>query len=91
MAETLNQRLAREGLTTRAGQGPGRRDIMRGDEVVMPNATAGEVWDWLRKRARERAAIRALARAGIDPSPLAVRVFAGPDLPRRPRPTPRGW
>lgn len=38
------------GLTTRPA-GHGRKDIMRGEVVVLEAATAGEVWEWLRERA----------------------------------------
>lgn len=46
--ENLNMKLARLGLHKRKANAFGQFDIMRGDEVWLAAATAGEVWRWLR-------------------------------------------
>ena len=49
---TLNEAIKARGLTTRpSANGPGRfgrRDLMRGDQVVLADGTPIEMWEWLR-------------------------------------------
>lgn len=45
---TLNDVLKRLGYTTRPAR-LGRKDILKGDQVVLENATAQEVWEWLKR------------------------------------------
>lgn len=50
---TLNQVLTRLGYTTRPA-GLHRKDILKGDQVVLANATAQEVWDWLNANGEDK-------------------------------------
>lgn len=45
--ESLNMALVRLGLHKRKANAFGQFDIMRGEEVWLAAATAGEVWRWL--------------------------------------------
>lgn len=55
---SLNERLASLGLTKRKANPFGQYDIMRGDEVVLAAATAGDVWRWLKQGGSDHLPIR---------------------------------
>lgn len=48
---SLNAELRARGLTTRPSI-PGRKDILRGGDVVLEAVTADDVWRWLRRQDR---------------------------------------
>lgn len=50
-APTLNETLRALGMTTRPA-GLGTKDIISGALVLLTNARAQEVWDWLRETGR---------------------------------------
>ena len=54
--KTLNEALRDAGYSTRPGDMPGRRTIMKDGKPVLANKTTGDAWRWLRnlrRRARK--------------------------------------